>query len=174
MLGGYKSLKKIIFFITLSILIISCRNSEIVQKKDSFNYEIEEELRVWHIDEAILLIEKLEDSEKIKYLSIIEEKKEKLEKLYKVEGIVKEAFYTGDYSILDSYMDLGSVNSFKYKKLKEYGLSNIRVYLGNREFLDNNVDEIAVLNFFEESVYLELNLQYERNDWFIKSFDEKR
>ncbi len=174
MLGGFKSLKKILIFIMLSILIISCKNSEIVQKKDSVNYEIEEKLRVWHIDEAMLLIEKLEDSEKAKYLSIIEEKKEKLEKLYKVEGVIKEAFYTGDYSTLDSYMDLGSINSYKYEKLKEYGLSNIRVYLGNREFLDNNVDEIAVLNFFEESVYLELELQYEGNDWFIKSFDEKR
>ena len=174
MLGGLKSLKKILIFIMLSILIISCKNSEIVQKEDSVNVEIEEKLRVWHIDEAMLLIEKLEDSEKAKYLSIIEDKKEKLEKLYRVEEIIKEAFYTGDYSTLDSYMDLGSINNYKYGKLKEYGLSNIRVYLGNREFLDNNVDEIAVLNFFEESVYLELELQYEGNDWFIKSFDEKR
>lgn len=167
-------MKKILIFIMLSILIISCKNFEVVQKKDSVYNEIEEKLRVWHIDEAMLLIEKLEDSERANYLSIVEDKKEKLEKLYRVEGVIKEAFYTGNYTTLDSYMDLGSINSYKYKKLKEYGLSNIRVYLGNREFLDNNVDEIAVLNFFEESVYLELKLQYERNDWFIKSFDEKR
>ena len=159
----------------LSVLLFSCKNTEIVQKTDRSQMKIEKELRVWNLDRAWELTEELENEEdKIKYKFLIEDKLEKLDKLYKVEEIIKEAFYTGNFSNLDLYMDLNSFNNFKYRKLKELGLSNIRVYFGKREFLDDNVNEIAILNFFEESIYLEINLQYEKNDWLIKSFDEKR
>jgi hypothetical protein len=71
-------------------------------------------------------------------------------------------------------MKLGTIDNFKYEKLKEYGISGVRLYIGNKNFLNDELNEIAVMNLYEESIYLEIILQYEGDDWFIKSFDEKR
>ena len=116
----------------------------------------------------------LNEEEKLRYTQVIQEKKAKLEKLNLLETILKGAFFSGDYTLLDKYMKLGTINNFKYEKLKEYGISGVRLYIGNKNFLNDELNEIAVMNLYEESIYLEIILQYEGDDWFIKSFDEKR
>lgn len=174
MLGGTRVVKKTILFIILTIFLISCKNSEVVQKTNSSYKEIEVELDKMNLPKAEELIMALDEESKTKYLVVLESKKEQLQRLYEVENIIKKAFYTGNFIDLDNYMKLGTINSYKYEKLKEYDLSDIRVYIGKREFANDNVSEVAVMNFFEESIYLELLLQYDGNDWFVKSFDEKR
>lgn len=167
-------MKKIALFIIFTIFLISCKNAQVVQNKDTDYILIENELKVWNLSKASEILETLDEVAKEKYSLIINEKKGKLEQLYLVEGIIKRAFFTGDFTVLDSYMKLGNIDTYKYEKLKEFEISDVKVYVGKRDFSNDNVDELAVMNFFEESVYLELNLQYDGNDWFIKSFSEKR
>lgn len=161
----------IVFFITF---LLSCKNNEIVQNKDNNYLEIEKELKVWNLEKSEILLENLDLPGQEKYRKIINEKREKLKKLYLLEEAFKNTFYSGDFRLLDPHMNLNSVDNFKYKQLKSYEISDIRTYIGNREFLDDYLNETAVMNFYEENMYVELNLQYEGNDWFIKSFSEKR
>lgn len=174
MLGGFTVVKKAVLFIIFTVVFASCKNTEIVQNKNIDCIAVENELKIWNLSKASEMLSNLDEESKNKYSLFIEEKKAKLEELYKLEGIVKTAFYTGDFSALDNFMNLGAVDGYKYEKLKDFEISDVRVYIGKREFLDNNVDEIAIMNFFEENIYLELKLQYDGNGWFIKSFSEKR
>lgn len=174
MLGGTRLVKKTILLIIFTLLLMSCKNNEIVQKTNSAYLEIDKEIAVMNLSKAEELVMPLDEEAKAKYTMLIEEKKVILQSLYGVESVIKNAFYTGSFTQLDNYMKLGAINSYKYDKLKEYDLSGIKVYIGKREFSNDNVSEIAVMNFFEESIYLELLLQYDGNDWFIRSFDEKR
>lgn len=167
-------MKKTILFIILSLFLISCKNVEVVQKKNTAEIEIDEPLKVWNLNLAGELIDKLELESKSSYKTLLEEKKNQIEKLYNLEKTIKLAFYSGDFTSLDSYMKLGTIDKYKYEKLKSYQISEIKVYIGKREFLNNDLTELAIINFFEDSIYMELKLQYEENDWYIKSFDEKR
>lgn len=167
-------MKKIILLAIFSLLLFSCKNMEIVQNKDTENLAIEKELSIWNLSEAEALLVNLDEESKTRYTQIIQEKKAKLAKLDILESVLKEAFFLGDYTSLDKYMKLGTVDSFKYEKLKEYEISRVKLYIGNKNFLNDELNEIAVMNLYEESIYLEINLQYEGDDWFIKSFDEKR
>ena len=36
-------------------------------------------------------------------------------------------------------MKLGTINNFKYEKLKEYGISGVRLYIGNKNFLNDEL-----------------------------------
>lgn len=167
-------MKKIIFLVLISIVLFSCKNMEVVQNENTVNFQIKEKLSKWELKEAENLINELEEAEKSTYLQELNEKKAKLQELYSVENIVKEAFFYGDYSYLDNHVRLGTIDNYKYGKIKEYGLKDVKVYIGNRDFLDDKLTEVAVMNLYEESIYFELGLQYEDNDWFIKSFNEKR
>lgn len=167
-------MKKTILFIILTLFLISCKNMEVVQKKNTSEIEIDEALKVWNITLAEDLIDKLETDNKSDYNNLLNEKKAQLNKLYELEKTIKTAFYSGDFTNLNNYMKLGTIDKYKYEKLKDYQLSEIKVYIGKRDFLNNDLTELAVMNFFEDSIYMELKLQYEENDWYIKSFDEKR
>lgn len=167
-------MKKIILLVFFSLVLFSCKNAEIVQNEDTGYLAIEKELSIWNLIEAESLLVNLNEEEKLRYTQVIQEKKAKLEKLNVLETILKKAFFSGDYTFLDKYMKLGTIDNFKYEKLKEYGISGVRLYIGNKNFLNDELKEIAVMNLYEESIYLEIILQYEGDDWFIKSFDEKR
>lgn len=167
-------MKKTIFLVILTVFLFSCRNAEIDKNKHTDYIEVDEKLLVWDLEGANNLIQNLDNETKLRYENVISEKKIKLEKLYVLEGIIKKAFYDGDFSELDKYMSLGSINAYKYKILKENDLSEVKVYIGKREFLDNSLNELVVLNFYEDSLYMEIVLQFERDNWFIKSFNEKR
>ena len=174
MLGGLLIVKKIILLVFFSLVLFSCKNAEIVQNEDTEHLAIEKELSIWNLTEAESLLVNLNEEEKLRYTQVIQEKKAKLEKLSVLETILKGAFFSGDYTFLDKYMKLGTIDNFKYEKLKEYRISGVKLYIGNKNFLNDELNEIAVMNLYEESIYLEIILQYEGDDWFIKSFDEKR
>ena len=167
-------MKKIILLAIFSLLLFSCKNTEVVQNKNTENLLIEKELSVWNLSEAEALLVNVDEESRQKYTQIISEKKIKLEKLNVLENVLKDAFYLGNYVSLDKYMKLGTVDNYKYEKLKEYEVSGVKLYIGNKNFLNDELNEIAVMNLYDESIYLEINLQFEGDDWFIKSFDEKR
>ena len=79
--------------------------------------------------------------EAITAINIINERKEKLGKLYELENILKESLLTGDFTSLDSYVKLDTISSFRYKKLKEYDFSNVKFYVAKRDFIDMNLKE---------------------------------
>ena len=174
MLGGLLTVKKIILILIFNLLMFSCKNTEVVQNENTGYLEIEEQLSLWHISEAEALLNDLDEQNREKYTQIINEKKSKLNQLYSLEKLIKNAFFSGDFTSLDNYMRLGTIDNFKYQKLKEYQISGVKLYIGDRNFLNNQLNEIAVMNLYEESIYVDLSLQYEGDDWFIKSFDEKR
>lgn len=167
-------MKKIGLFLILSILLISCTSLDSVQKANKSHREIDEKIRIWDLESAEKMVTELSDSEKETYISIINERKEKLEKLYELENILKESLLTGNFINLDSYVKLDTISSFRYKKLKEYDFSNIKFYVAKREFIDMNLKELTIVNLYDESMYIEFVMEYINDNWVIKSFDEKR
>lgn len=166
--------KKTILLIILSFILISCKNLESVQNKNTNSVNIEKKLEVSDLYESNNL-----DKSTNKYINLnednnLEEKNLKLEKLYQLEDVIKKSFYDGNIKDLDKYISPETLNSYKYRMLKEYDLKETKVYIGNREFLNNDLKELVIMNMNEESFYVELNLQYEGGNWIIKSFSEKR
>lgn len=167
-------MKKLGFFLILSILLISCTSLDSVQKTNKSHREIDEKIRIWDLENAEELIMNLSDAEKETYINIINERKEKLGKLYELENILKESLLTGDFTSLDSYVKLDTISSFRYKKLKEYDFSNVKFYVAKRDFIDMNLKELTIVNLHDESMYIEFVMEYINDNWVIKSFDEKR
>jgi hypothetical protein len=167
-------LKKLGFFLILSILLISCTSLDSVQKTNKSHREIDEKIRIWDLENAEEMIMSLSDAEKETYINIINERKEKLGKLYELENILKESLLTGDFTSLDSYVKLDTISSFRYKKLKEYDFSNVKFYVAKRDFIDMNLKELTIVNLHDESMYIEFVMEYINDNWVIKSFDEKR
>ncbi|MBN1469716.1 MAG: hypothetical protein JXM74_08180 [Fusobacteriaceae bacterium] len=167
-------MKKLGFFLILSILLISCTSLESVQKTNKSHREIDEKIRIWDLENAEEMIMNLSDTEKETYINIINERKEKLEKLYELENILKESLLTGDFTSLDSYVKLDTISSFRYKKLKEYDFSNVKFYVAKRDFIDMSLKELTIVNLHDESMYIEFVMEYINDNWVIKSFDEKR
>ena len=117
MLGGLLIVKKIILLVFFSLVLFSCKNAEIVQNEDTEHLAIEKELSIWNLTEAESLLVNLNEEEKLRYTQVIQEKKAKLEKLNLLETILKGAFFSGDYTLLDKYMKLGTINNFNKENI---------------------------------------------------------
>ena len=116
-------MKKLGFFLILSILLISCTSLDSVQKTNKSHREIDEKIRIWDLENAEEMIMSLSDAEKETYINIINESKEKLGKLYELENIETMVVGAGLNTNLPENLE-GFQKKYKINNLKSC-ISNI-------------------------------------------------
>lgn len=130
----------------------------------------------WELDKVESLLETspldLEEKKEIVNLLSIREKQKK--ELLELEKFSKEVIYEGEIVKLEKYITKDFVNKFKLSSLKELETKGARAYFGKRVFYKNTLEMLMVINYYEENLYVELELKYENERWQIESFSERR
>jgi hypothetical protein len=81
---------------------------------------------------------------------------------------------TNDFETLESYTDLTIINEIKLRELKKNDYSQFKVYFGKNKFYKKNADTLMLINYLEETVYIDLKFKLITEEWKIVSFKERR
>ena len=122
-------MKKLGFFLILSILLISCTSLDSVQKTNKSHREIDEKIRIWDLESAEKMVTELSDSEKETYINIINERKEKLGKLYELENILPNSFLRISKSTIVNIQKIYSLSHSVSSHLITFQNSHKQVYV---------------------------------------------
>jgi hypothetical protein len=111
---------------------------------------------------------KLED-----YQALISKRDQEVKDLEKLINILKVAFSKNQIFIIERYTDMGIKNKMKLKELEKLDLSRGNIYTSAPTFNGDQANILTVINFYDESLYLDIFFNKEKGKWKIKNFSER-
>lgn len=129
------------------------------------------------ISEAVELLDKISvnlEPEKVKnYQTMISERDLEVKDLEKLIKILKDAFSKNHFFIVERYTDIGIKNKIKLNELKKLDLSQGNFYTGKPVFDKDQASVLAIINFYDESLYLDIFFSRKSGEWKIINFNER-
>ena len=168
--------KKILTLILL--LLLGCTNIPLKNNSLSLKEQLlEQKINDWELDEAKDLFSQISitlNPKKIdKYKILISEREQGVENLKKLINVLKTAFSKNQIFIIERYTDRGIKNKIKLNELKNLDLSNGNVYTTNPKFNKNHAEILALINFYDDSLYLDIIFNFKDGQWKIIDFNER-
>jgi|ASRL01.1.fsa_nt_gi hypothetical protein len=170
-------LKKLSLILIL-LLLVGCSNTPL--KNSSFSSEkqlLEQKINNWELDEARVLFSQIKPTLSLKksdeYETLISEREQGYKNLEKLINILKIAFSKNQIFIIERYTDMGIKNKIKLNELKKLDLSKGHIYTNAPKFNKNKAEVLALINFFDESLYLDIVFNFKDGQWKIINFNER-
>lgn len=165
--------------LTLILLfLLGCVNAPL--KDSSFSPKeqlLEQKINDWELGEARDLFSQMKltlEPKKIdKYDILISEKEQEVEDLKKLINVLKTAFSKNQIFIIERYTDKGIKNKIKLNELKKLDLSSGNIYTSEPKFDKNQASVLALINFYDESLYLDIVFSFKNGQWKILNFNER-
>jgi len=115
----------------------------------------------------------LESEELANYETLISNRDLEVKDLEKLINILKVAFSKNQFFIIERYTEMGIKNKIKLRELKKLDLSQGNIYTGKPKFDGDKASVLAVINFYDESLYLDIYFEEKNGKWKIKNFSER-
>ena len=170
-------LKKLSLTLIL-LLLLGCTNTPLKNSLLSPKEQLlEQKINNWELDEAKGLFSQMSttlDPKKLdKYENLISEREQGVKDLKKLINVLKTAFSKNQIFIIERYTDRGIKNKIKLNELKKLDLSNGNIYTTDPKFNENHAEILALINFYDESLYLDIVFNFENGQWKIIDFSER-
>ena len=168
-------LKKISISVYILLICFSCTRLPKTQEKTSEINKILELYDNWELKEAAAIAEDLSDIPEVDRLSILIQKRvEKKSELKLILLDLKKALYTRDYDEIEKYMSRSIANIIKFRKLKKIDFAESDIYFSSIKYYKNSAYIVMLINFYEDTNYIDLEFQLRNNQWKLVSFVERR
>lgn len=179
-LSRRRNLKKTIFLVLILLLSTACSNtsgkSEIsvtdVKFETFFSF-----YDIWNLEMAEQELNQLEIEETDKKILMQKLTKREADKEEFNEVLKKLSFAikANDFNALEEYIAPNIINKVKLRELKKHDYSEVNIYFGKNKFRKKNVETIMLINYLEETLYVDLKFQLvNEKKWQLVSFKEKR
>jgi len=170
-------LKKLSLTLIL-MLLLGCTNTPLQNSSLSPKEQLlEQKINNWELDDAKGLFSQISttlDPKKLdKYEILISEKEQGVKDLKKLINVLKIAFSKNQIFIIERYTDRGIKNKIKLNELKKLDLSNGNIYTTDPKFNKNHAEILALINFYDESLYLDIIFNFKDGQWEIIDFNER-
>ena len=170
-------LKKLSLILVL-LLLLGCVNTPQKTTLIPLNEQLlEQKINNWELDEARRLFTQIKptlDPKKLdKYNTLISEKDQGVKDLTKLINVLKIAFSKNQIFIIERYTDRGIKNTIKLNELKKLDLSRGHIYTTDPKFNKNSAKILALINFYDESLYLDIVFNFKDGQWKIIDFNER-
>ncbi|WP_028855429.1 hypothetical protein [Psychrilyobacter atlanticus] len=170
-------LKKLSLTLIL-LLLLGCTNMPFKNSSLSPKEQLlEQKINNWELDEAKGLFSQMSttlDPKKLdKYENLISEREQGVKDLKKLINVLKTAFSKNQIFIIERYTDRGIKNKIKLNELKKMDLSNGNIYTTDPKFNENYAEILALINFYDESLYLDIVFNFKDGQWKITDFNER-
>ena len=174
-LRGSNAEKNFNISIYFTLIFFSCTRLPKTQEKTS---EINKILRLydnWELEEAAAITEGLSDIPEADRLNILIQKR--VEKKSELEHLLldlKKALYTRDYDKIEEYMSKSIANIIKFRKIKNIDFAESDIYFSGIKYYKNSANIVMLINFYEDTNYIDLEFRLINNHWKLVSFVERR
>ncbi|UUV18740.1 hypothetical protein NRK67_15850 [Fusobacteria bacterium ZRK30] len=170
-------LKKLSLTLIL-LLLLGCTNTPLKNSSESPQEQLlEQKINNWELDEAKGLFSQMSttlDPKKLdKYENLISEREKGVKDLKKLINVLKTAFSKNQVFIIEQYTDRGIKNKIKLNELKKLDLSSGNIYTTDPKFNENHAEILALINFYDESLYLDIVFNFKDGQWKIIDFNER-
>jgi hypothetical protein len=170
-------LRKISLTLVLLLLIgcsnVPTKNTSLTPQEQSLQGLIYD----WKIDEANELLGEigltLTDERVKKYSLEIREKEKEYKELEKTIEILKGALSKNHIFIVERYTQRGIKNKIKLKELEKIDFSRGKIYTSKPKFQGDTANVLAVINFYDDSLYLDILFEIKDDRWKIIDFSER-
>ncbi len=170
-------LKKISITLVL-LLLLGCSN---LPTKDVSMTSEERSLmtkindgKIHEAQEQLTQMELTLEPEKLdNYQTLISKRDQEIKDLEKLINILKVAFSKNQIFIIERYTDMGIKNKMKLRELEKMDFSRGNIYTSAPTFNGDEANILAVINFYDESLYLDIFFNKENGKWKIKNFSER-
>jgi hypothetical protein len=171
-------LKKISISVLLLIFCFSCaRLPKRVEKTPEIT-KILELYDNWELEEAQTLLagipEKSRNSELDRLSLLIEERAQRKNELEILLLDLREALYNRDYEKIKGYISESLINTIKLEKIKNIDLTGTGIYFSKIKYYKNSAHTVMLINFYEETNYVDLEFRLKEGFWKLVSFGERR
>jgi len=151
---------------------IGAMNSSEIKKLDSYIYN-------WQLNEASTYLSSIEktkgsNSSINKYKRLIAERKSDVRELNVIIEELKSAIKRNDFNTVKKYFVNSMSNNFKLNKLSEGDYSGINIYSGNPQMKGDKADLLVLLNYMEETIYVDLAFDLINSNWKVSNIKERR
>ena len=164
--------------ILILLLLLGCVNTPLKNSSPSPKEQLlEQKINDWELDEAKGLFFQIRptlDPEKLdEYETLISEREQGVKDLEKLISVLKAAFSKNQIFIIERYTDRGIKNKRKLNELKKLDLSKGYIYTTDPKFNKNHAEILALINFYDESLYLDIVFNFKNGQWKIIDFSER-
>ncbi len=165
--------------LTLILLVLlGCANTPLKSSSLSPKEQLlEQKINDWELDDASGLFSQIRstlDPEKLdRYEALISEREQGVKDLEKLINVLKAAFSKNQFFIIERYTKMGIKNKTKLNELKKLDLSGGNVYTTDPKFNENRAEILALINFYDESLYLDIVFNFKDGQWKIIDFNER-
>ncbi len=175
---------KKIMLLGLLVFMIGCTNLSKQQDLNHINFydeDFKKYYETWQLDKALKRIKVLENSEEDAYNNIdfshvkqiIEKRQTKKEELEKITVNIKKSILEDDIQAIEKYIDKTLINVLKFKELKKYNFSGLKVYGAKIHYLKDSAEAIYAFYYMDDIYYYALKFSYKNERWVIVDFVEK-
>jgi len=91
-----------------------------------------------------------------------------------LEQLAKDSIYNGEVGKLSPYISSTIRTRTALRRIDKSDLKGSKVYFGKKQFHLDELNMLMIINYFEENIYIDLQLRYKIDRWLIESFDERR
>ncbi len=171
-------LKKFSISVLLLIFCFSCvKLPKTTEKKTTEINKILELYDNWELEQAQGLLENISaksgvDESRLSIL--IEERKKNKKELELLLLDLKGALYNRDYEKIKGYISESMINMIKLEKVKEVDLTGTDIYFSKIRYYKNSANTVMLINFYEDTSYIDLQFQLKNGLWKLASFGERR
>lgn len=165
--------------LTLILLVLlGCANTPLKNSSLSPKEQLlEQKINDWELDDANGLFSQIRstlDPEKLdRYETLISEREQGVKDLEKLINVLKAAFSKNQFFIIERYTNMGIKNKTKLNELKKLDLSSGNIYTNDPKFNKNQAKILALINFYDESLYLDIVFSFKNGQWEITDFNER-
>lgn len=165
-------------FIFIFLLLLGCSNTP--TKHTNFSPEeksLNEKINLWKLEDAKIILTHLSSTlEPLKieeYNTLISEKEKQKEDLNNLLDILKVALSKNQIFIIERYTENGLKNKIKLHELKKFDLSRATIIFGNPVFQGDQSSILTIINFYDDSLYLDITFRFRDGIWKITDFNER-
>jgi hypothetical protein len=171
-------LKNFSISVLLLIFCFSCvKLPKTTEKETTEINKILELYDNWELEQAQGLLENISAKsgvDKGRLSILIEERKKNKKELELLLLDLKEALYNRDYEKIKGYVSESMINMIKLEKVKEVDLTGTDIYFSKIKYYKNSANTVMLINFYEDTSYIDLQFQLKNGLWKLASFGERR
>lgn len=131
----------------------------------------------WELELAELELNQLElkEQEKNNLIEKLTIRKNNKTEFKKVLNEISVALKANDFNALEKYVALNIINEIKLRELKKNDYSKVKIYFGKDKFNKENAETLMLINYLEETLYIDLIFELiDNKKWKLVSFKERR
>ncbi|MCK5780668.1 MAG: hypothetical protein KAH04_06580 [Psychrilyobacter sp.] len=163
----------LIFFLLLGCTNIQTKQSLLTPEEQSLGERIDS----WELEDAKRILthisSTLEPEKSEEYQTLISEKEKDKKELKKLLVLLKTAFSKNQIFIIERYTESGLRNKIKLHELKKIDLSQATIIFGNPVFNKDHANILTIINFYDDSLYLDITFRFRNGKWKITDFNER-